>query len=144
MVGREGWLVAGVHDEIMRLNVERTMESRVSEETHFGLKNGDEGRYLDFGRLRGGWFTLPRVWRLSADKPKTSDPTNLQTCINEMKEPILRRRYLFLSLSLSLFPRSLSSLNRRNLRYPWICVWIALVLSEIRVFRERNVFTWFA
>lgn len=108
MVGREGWLVAGVHDEIMRLNVERTMESRVSEETHFGLKNGDEGRYLDFGRLRGGWFTLPRVWRLSADKPKTSDPTNLQTCINEMKEPILRRRYLFLSLSVpafTLFPQ---------------------------------------
>lgn len=90
----------------MRLNVERTNDGINSvgrnpfwiEETEIT----DEGKILGLGRLRGGWFTLPRAWRLSADKPKTSDPTNLQTCINEMKEPTLP---IPLPLSLSLCSR---------------------------------------
>lgn len=98
-----------------------------------------------WARLRG-WFTLPRAWRLSADKPKSRypsdyyEPSNLHQR-NERAHPSV----LFLSLSLFLFPRLLSffQLPKVEISVDLDSVWIALVLSEIRMFRERNVFTWF-
>lgn len=140
MVGREG--VVGCRctgAKSCDLNERRNQEA---EEIH-GSKRLPM-RVDTWARLRG-WFTLPRAWRLSADKPKSRypsdyyEPSNLHQR-NERAHPSV----LFLSLSLSFCFRvySLPS-NCQKLRYPWICVWIALVLSEIRMFRERNVFTWF-
>lgn len=119
------------------LNERRNQEA---EETH-GSKRLPM-RVDTWARLRG-WFTLPRAWRLSADKPKSRypsdyyEPSNLHQR-NERAHPSV----LFLSLSLSFCFRvySLPS-NCQKLRYPWICVWIALVLSEIRERFENAMFS---
>lgn len=96
-----------------------------------------------WARLRG-WFTLPRAWRLSADKPKSRypsdyyEPSNLHQR-NERAHPSV----LFLSLSLFLFPRLLSffQLPKVEISVDLDSVWIALVLSEIRERFENVMFS---
>lgn len=81
------------------------------------------------GRRLRGWFTLPRAW-LSADKPKSRYPSELLRTFKLTSTKWKSPRILYF---LSLFPRLLSSFTAKS----WdIRVWIALVLSEIRVFRE--------
>lgn len=121
------------------LNERRNQEA---EETH-GSKRLPM-RVDTWARLRG-WFTLPRAWRLSADKPKSRypsdyyEPSNLHQR-NERAHPSV----LFLSLSLFLFPRLLSFFQ-----LPKVEISVDLRLDRARIkrnsrtFRERNVFTWF-
>lgn len=131
-----GWLVAGVH-EITRPN------ERCLKETHGlrGTEITDEGRDT--------WAEIERVVHprssLEAIRGQAQialDPSDLlrtfKLTSTKWKSPPFRRSPIPLPpiFSLSLFPRLLPFLHCQKLRYPWICVRLDRVLSEIRVFRE--------